>query len=695
MPIARRMFALLSGLALLLTAATADAARVSSLQALHRDGQTFLTWVFNNSAGWKFDVYASDTPIYTEFQLQGARYLGCVGDSTYYDRRLSQVLAGHYYFRIEPDGMALTPSMGMFVATPRMTGQRYFAVLARSGVLPAERTLIAGSNTLADPIQEFTGPPKPVFQRTIQTGGYTVDVYTLWTSNEDTADFPAMANRPSMPFDCGIVRGTGGSAMLVRPHARSGHFLQAVAGSGIEGEWRLALDDPLWTPDINSFFFGYHENYDITGSANLPPLTGTVRDYTLRRVIHTVSWARDEFPIDRGRMYAEGISMGGIGSTFLAFHRPDLIAAVMTRVAKFDFSFLQEPTPNMPFNPAGTLRQVVDRLWGPTEVALPAPGGESVYDHMNAGVLARWREAQGVPPLLAFNGRQDVIVGWAEKIGFYESMNQFRQGGYFFWDNRDHAGNTTAAWSPMHDMRYLYRFRSDRSWPALSNCSIDMTPGGGEPAEGDSVGTINGFVEWDTTVVDNPSEWSVTLRMRDLTTRWGVLPAPQQCTVDLTPRRLQRLQVVDGFEYRWQVRRVRDGRVIQKGWTEPDGQHLLTLKDVRVEREGVIVRIMFEGKAVQSEIDGDLGLPPAPPPPPEIVSEGDNAYAVTWPEDGRGRVDLIDLAGRHVRQIDGGFMRAGRTRYAVGLEGLPSGVYFLAARQGETAITTRRIALVR
>ena len=189
---------------------------MAAILNIHRDGQTFLTWVFNNSAGWKFDIYAAEFPIQTEVQLQQARYLGCVGDSTYYDRRLSQILGGHYYFRIDPDGMALTPTMGMFVATPRTAGQRYFAVLARYGTLPVERTLVGGGNTLVEPVQEFTGPPKPVYQRTLQTSGYVVDIYTLWANNEDTADFPAMANRPSMPFDCGIVRGSNDGALLVR-----------------------------------------------------------------------------------------------------------------------------------------------------------------------------------------------------------------------------------------------------------------------------------------------------------------------------------------------------------------------------------------------------------------------------------------------------------------------------------------------
>jgi hypothetical protein len=245
----------------------------------------------------------------------------------------------------------------------------------------------------------------------------------------------------------------------------------------------------------------------------------------------------------------------------------------------------------------------------------------------------------------------------------------------------------------MHDMRYLYRFRSDRSWPALSNCSIDMDPGSGLPAEGDSVGTINGFVEWDTTIVDSPREWSATLWLRDLPTRWGVLEAPDECTVDVTPRRLQKLEIVDGITYQWTVRTLRGNRMLQKGEVMPDGQHLLTLPGVKIDRDGVIVTVTIEGKAARGSTEWDpVGLAP---PPLEIEPEGTGTFAITWAADGHGAVDLLDISGRRLRRIEDGIVRAGRARYAVSLDGLPSGIYFLSARQGEATVATRRIAVVR
>src|SRR5439155_20414108 len=105
--------------------------------------------------------------------------------------------------------------------------------------------------------------------------------------------------------------------------------------------------------------------------------------------------------------------------------------------------------------------------------------GFPVFSELNAGFMAGDIQPAWVPPLLAFNGKNDLVVGWAEKIGFFGAMRDQRQGGAFFWDTRDHLNNSAAAWTPMQDPQYLYRFRTNRSFPALSSCSADGDPGDG------------------------------------------------------------------------------------------------------------------------------------------------------------------------------------------------------------------------
>ena len=57
------------------------------------------------------------------------------------------------------------------------------------------------------------------------------------------------------------------------------------------------------------------------------------------------------------------------------------------------------------------------------------------------------------PPIFAINGKRDNIVGWAEKLPFYQAMANRRLGGCFLWDPQGHMD--TQAWTV--DVAYLRR----------------------------------------------------------------------------------------------------------------------------------------------------------------------------------------------------------------------------------------------
>src|SRR5262249_2733023 len=157
--------------------------------------------------------------------------------------------------------------------------------------------------------------------------------------------------------------------------------------------------------------------------------------------LYTLMWARQNFSVDTTRVYAYGFSMGGIGSIFLALRRPDLFAGVMSIIGKMDFSFEGDPNPANCFNRDGVLRQVCARMGGPLDVNLPPPDGTGIYQRMDGDWLVKQAVQSGLPPMIAFNGRGDWVVGWAEKLGFFRSMQENRQGSYFFWDPSDHAAS--------------------------------------------------------------------------------------------------------------------------------------------------------------------------------------------------------------------------------------------------------------
>jgi hypothetical protein len=488
-----------------------------------------------------------------------------------------------------------------------------------------------------------------------------------------------------------VVRGTApGQPLFVPLHGRGGSFLQMAHGTSRADEWRLLPDDPLWNMDQATWWYGYHESYDPFSDANQPPTSGMVHDYTLERVIYTLLWARRNFPCDTNRVYVAGPSMGAIGAVLVTMSCPDLVAAGWSSVGKVDFSDLDDPAFSA-FDPGGPLRAVTDRQWGSVWRDLPTDGGLPVYDRQNYGLMAARAERSGLPPMIYFHGKLDSTMGWGEKPPFYATMQQHRHGGYFFWDPRGHNDSQRSAWYPMQDLRSIYRYRLDRSYPALSHCSADFDPGDGTAASGDSVGTINGFVEWDTTLVDLPHRWQVRLYLRDLTTLWGTLPAPDSLTVDVTPRRLQHMLVTPGNLLAYTVARLPDSAVVQSGTVVADSLGLVTLPAAVVYRGGSLVAL---------QLQGPVGVGPAPSGPaaplvllPRHPLRGSATLTVVWPHAGDARLDLLDVSGRLVRNLQRGPAPATQS-CRLDAAGLRSGVYFLLARQGPTT-TVRRLVLLR
>lgn len=662
--------------------------QVTALQAVNRHGQTFLTWRCPPGQGWIYRVYRSTQPIRGVADLAYATVIASLGDSSWYDRRLSQVMNTTYAYAVDSAAGPLQPDQGVWVVTPATNDEVYYAVTAQAQSYGENVAFAPGVNALAYPIDEFVDTPEPIYERTIQKGGATADVYTLWTASEDAPGLPAMANRDGMAFDCAVVRGQPNGALFVRPHARGSNLTEVLGGSTVPGEWVLALDDPLPNGE-NTFWYGYHQNYVVTAAKNSAPAFGTVVNYTERRVLHTLAWMRRHFPVDTMRVYAMGYSMGGIGSVMLALERPQWIAAVMSVSGKFDFSFVGDPDSSNAFDPGGSLRQVVDDMWGHVATDLPTSEGVPVYQRLNFDTLAAGQEATGLPPIVAFNGRYDTTVGWAEKIGFYAAMEDHRQGGQLFWDTSTHTGGT-AGWPTLSsNLGALYAYRCDRSFPALSHCSVDQDPGDGHASSGDSLGSLNGFVTWDTTLTDVPDRWGTVLRLRDLPCVYGTWPAPDSARVDVTPRRTQHFTVVPGEACNWQVRRLADDAITQSGMVAVDTLGLVTVPGVVVDKNGSLLTIDAAGTAVPPlHAPAHVALAPSRNP-----ASGAMVVRATWPRAGAGEVRVLDVSGRIVRTLWNGAVTPGVTALPLDAATLPSGIYFLRARLGgDTA--ARRLAVV-
>ena len=670
-------------IAALLFAAPVQATSVKGIQTAFHDGQTFLTWDNLPGTGWIYHVYSSSSPLTEVGALEDAIEIAQVGDNSGVDARISSLLGQTYTFRIAETLPPLAATKGLFVATPVVGALTYYAVLAERVGLGEDRTLVVGQNSTPDPVWERVQLPRPVWQRTLTSP--KGEDYVLWTTNSGSQLFPAMCNLPGRPFHVGVIRGQKGGALVMHGHGRGGNFFNSFVGTGTPGEWVMSIDDYLPTGDFASFYFGYEANYDLDQPYNFPRTDGgVVVDFTEQRVMFLLGWANREMPHDPNRVYAMGVSMGGSFAFFLAWHHPDLIAGALSVIPKICLGY----RPDVYLG----LRESLDRMWGSPDLDLPTTAGERVFQWMDGREQARIGRHRGSAPMVAFCGLNDNVTGWSEKVAYFQSIQAQNAGGAWFWDERDHyTPHDQTEWFPMMAARQLYKYRTDRSYPAFTNCSSNSNFGNGDPATADPIGNINGSVDWDENTVDEMwLHWDVTLRTRSLITQDGLIGAPETLLVDVTPRRLQRFIVAEHVAYRYEVRRLADGLLTQSGLATPDGDAVLTIPRVKVFNSGVRLTVFPNATAGVSP-DAAASRRPFMALSRNPV-QGKASLTIEWPGEGDGVVELFDMQGRRVRTEFQGLAK-GITERTFRAEGLAPGLYLVSARQGSSK-TIRRVTVL-
>jgi len=304
-------------------------------------------------------------------------------------------------------------------------------------------------------------------------------------------------------YNFSVIRenNTSENPLLIYLHARWYNFLTNEKGTDYPNELILSLDDHLPNEIVNTFWYGYHNNFNFYNPDTIPK-EGTVTDYTIRRIKWTINWVKNNFPVDTNRLYFCGGSMGGSGSILAGLSMYDKIAAIYTINPKFDYSFLYDPNPESLYNTGKLRRTLISRLWGSTDINLPTSEDIPVYSKLNAGFMLKSIKKKSIPFIIAFNGKNDNIVGWAEKIPYYKAVESSKHGGYYFWDQRTHNLNSLKNLGSLQNPEIIHKFALNKSYPAFSKCTINNEPGNGISTNGDPVGTINGYLSWKDSIID-------------------------------------------------------------------------------------------------------------------------------------------------------------------------------------------------
>jgi hypothetical protein len=559
-----------------------EAATVTNINAFYRHGQVFITWDNLSMTNVVYTVYRSPAPIRHGYELISAQNLGTVHDSSALDLRLSNLSGGQRkYLKIDSSAAPLAGNKGLFVATSTADDSLYYAVTARP-VGSEDTTIAVGSNSLLEPVGESVRAPQPVWQESRNVSGRTFEIYVQYGTKVTSPIYPQMTNAGSFPFHFALVKSGTVSPHPVTfwLHGSGGSFLPTTdyRVTGDPNEWVITIDD--WTPNSTDFsltyYYGYHEGYDMFSGTNAVPSSGTLFNYTGVRVIHTVEWALKNLPVDTTRTYVTGYSMGATGTVFTVMMIPSKIAAMFIIAPWLDLTI---PPPTNP-GPAA----IVNRLWGTAETNLPTNQGYTRNERLDAFFLLRAHEDNSFPVVYTFCGKADLSTGWEEKVALYNLMDSTRLGGHHFWSNTNHYQVLMSSpWAPSFpNFSFLTKYRTNLSYPAFSHCSINDNPGNGNPTNGDAIGSINGHLDWNDNIVDSTNRWEITLRLKNLSTTFGSDIAPDSATTDVSLRRLQAFNVPPGYGINWENRRR--NTVVQQGFFAYSGG-LITIPGVKVYKD--------------------------------------------------------------------------------------------------------------
>ncbi|MGC3959917.1 MAG: hypothetical protein QM813_18905 [Verrucomicrobiota bacterium] len=471
-----------------------------------------------------------------------------------------------------PPGATFSPATGMMEFTPDfIQGGEHFTLN-----VTLDDGFARVSEQIPITVNDTIRPPDPVISK-VETFA-TFKRLTVTQTTDAYLDSPGYAGRNFIAY---IMVPLALSPTHPLPARISLHGFDGLPWQqGWEGELRIAPYDPA-----NTYWWGYSET--LPGGAG----SGVVPEYTLRRVLHLLSFALRTMPgIDRERIYVEGASMGGAGAATLGLLHARHFCAVQATIAQA-----------IPRNHRPSRVAQLAPLWG----SPPAKGSVSdvkkgVWDRADlTRVLHDVPEAQN--QFIFFkHGKDDATIHFGAVVGkspltdrsLYQALAQEHVGHFVVWDEGGHGISDPLlndqwwerGWNPVFDDTSSLVLH--RAFPAFSASSLDNNPGDGsgngkQPwnAEsgfagkvevagdtgwsGDIAGAHNRFLRWDgNRTVDTIDRLQLPLRVLDgqggappragYPTTGDKLPVPPPVRVDVTPRRVQQFLCLPGEQIHWQ-----------------------------------------------------------------------------------------------------------------------------------------------
>ncbi|MHC4916893.1 MAG: hypothetical protein ACYTGB_15535, partial [Planctomycetota bacterium] len=430
-------------------AAGGEPPSVTGIKALHRDGQTFVTWkdAAEGEAGAKFrySLYRSAKPI-TQENLAAAElcYPGVLNNSC--------KQFGHAFWmkdRLNPEkpfnviqegGKPLPMWSGLAVRTVAAEGKSFYAVMVTDEKLKPVGRIVPGQSATTEAVEEKGAPIQPIKIGDSKTRGASARSCAitgkpdlpLWLALHGSqsrggaasshGDLYIYFGTPEMGWRDGIP----GIFSLIETHMGENSYLKLNIRDSIEPLTANGVVETCW--------FGY---WSIpVGAEHKEP---RAYPFTERRVTWIVDWVTKKFKADPQRVYSGGQSMGGMGSTQFSFRHPEIFAAVYPKLGRVRQTWLPVAGPSV-------VRKGNGIHWRRWKKPAPMFDGKTDYfkDKMDAIKYASEHHED-----LSFYGwcfgRTDNVAPWSDQIEMVEALTKNHHGFAFSWNNHGHSSAGGAA----------------------------------------------------------------------------------------------------------------------------------------------------------------------------------------------------------------------------------------------------------
>lgn len=582
------------------------------LRALHRAGQTFLTWtevddpldgeplIWGNvrkaleEDGTEYILLRHSEPITAENVVKAVElvrvgsFSGCniigrsVEELTARIRRramddigLSRRLARRglkytpdspemdelpiHRFAIE-DGTSLPAGTGLYVHHPTKAAEAFYAVVAmRNGV--ANLKDFSPANALAEAVKETPGPGQPVLQPPADvTVFYDYPgqrrQYVQWTA-------PPLSNLPNRYYNWSVYipRDPPKPAPM-----RIAFTTEAFIKPGVEHRPDTILISGQDAP-FPTFWYGYHEAIGTWKSFR----QGRVEPYTKRRLMAFVDWAMEEFQGDRSRLSA----VGGSDALYYGVKHGDAFACVLTH----------QPDPDPKQTPAEIkIQNYVRRpprpqreaIWGKVTWDIPGPDGNPIWEEFN--LIRDIRENPKRDIAFLSMGPAMLSAPWPRQVAFMETLWEMKQPfcATFYWG----GGKPLSIPDGRVGDKDTFDFALDLPMLALRNNSNDRALDSEQWTEKKAAYGFGGRIadgrRWLTAdAVDEPGRFEITIHGQGRVTYAG------GGTSDVTPRRTKKFKPSPGETFQWQNVDLKTGKELQSGEVTADANGLVTIPQVK------------------------------------------------------------------------------------------------------------------